>query len=82
MYLNNVYVKIPKCGLGVKPILSECMNSRSQVHLIHMNSEPHEGYRFIMNYQDHLTKFTIPRSLIPKPADEIAYQLFVYILFA
>jgi len=40
-----------------------------------MQSEPDEYYRFIMNYQDHLTKFTILRPLKIKTAEEVAYQL-------
>jgi len=51
--------KTPKQGLVVSPILSHYMNSRCQVDLIDMQSEPDGYYRFIMNYRDHLTKFTI-----------------------
>jgi len=40
-----------------------------------MQSEPDGYYRFIMNYQDHLTKFTILRPLKSKTAEEVAYQL-------
>lgn len=36
--------KIPKRGLVVKPILSDCMNSRCQVDLIDMQSEPDKDY--------------------------------------
>jgi hypothetical protein len=43
--------------------------------LIDMQSEPDGYYRFIMNYQDHLTKFTILRPLKIKTAEEVAYQL-------
>ena len=32
-------------------------------------------YRFIMNYEDHLTKFTIIRLLKSKTSEEVAYQL-------
>jgi len=35
------------------------MNSRCQVDLIDMQPERDGYYRFITNYQDHLTKFTI-----------------------
>ena len=45
------------------------------VDLIDMQSEPDGYYQFIMNYQDHLTKFTILRPLKTKTAVEVAYQL-------
>jgi hypothetical protein len=40
-----------------------------------MQSESDGDYRFIMNYQEHLTKFTIRRPLKSKTAEEVAYQL-------
>lgn len=40
-----------------------------------MQSEPDRDYRFIFNYQDHLTKFTILRPLKTKTANEVAYNL-------
>jgi len=40
-----------------------------------MQSEPEGYYRFIMNYKNHLTKFTILRPLKSKTAEEVAYQL-------
>ena len=43
--------------------------------LTDMQSEPDGSYRFIMNYQDHLTKFTILHPLKSKTAEEVAYQL-------
>jgi len=67
--------KTPKRGLVVRPILSHYMNSPCQVDLIDMHSEPDGHYRFIMNYQDHLTKFTILRPLKNKTAEQVAYQL-------
>uniref|UniRef100_A0A8D8YV07 KRAB-A domain-containing protein 2 n=1 Tax=Cacopsylla melanoneura TaxID=428564 RepID=A0A8D8YV07_9HEMI len=44
----------------VKPILHSEMNSRAQVDLINMQSNPD---KFIFVYQDHLTKFVILRAL-------------------
>jgi hypothetical protein len=52
----QVKKKTPKRRLVVRPILAGCMNSRRQVDLIDMQTEPDGCYRFIMNYQDHLTK--------------------------
>jgi hypothetical protein len=40
-----------------------------------MQSEPDGDYRFIMNYQDYLTKFKIHCPLRSKTAEEVAYQL-------
>ena len=51
------------------------MNYRCQLDLIDKQSEPDGYYRFIMNYQDHLTKFTILRPLKTKTAEEVAYQI-------
>ena len=67
--------KTPKRGLVVRPILSHYMNFQFQVDLIDMQSEPDGYYQFIMNYKDHLTKFTILRPLNSKTAKEVAYQL-------
>ena len=67
--------KDTETGLVVRPILSHYMNSRCQVDLIDRQSEPDGYYRFIMNYQDHLTKFNILRPLKRKTAEEVAYQL-------
>ena len=43
----------------VKPILHNEMNSRCQVDLIHMQSNPDRDMKFILVYQDHLTKFVL-----------------------
>jgi len=67
--------KTQKGELVVRPILSHYTNSRSQVDLTDVQSEP-DGYdRFTMNYQDHLTKLTILRPLKSKTVEEVAYQL-------
>ena len=67
--------KTPKRALVVRPIHSQYVNSRRQVDLIDMRSEPDGYYRVIMNYQNHLTKFTILRPLKNKTSEEVAYQL-------
>ena len=67
--------KTSKQGLVVHSVLSHYLNSQCQVDLIDMQAEPKGYYRFIMNYQDHLTKFTILRPLKSKTAEEVAYQL-------
>lgn len=64
-----------KKGIVVKPILSSEFNSRCQVDLIDYQSHPDREYKFIMVYQDHLTKFVILRALKTKRAEEVAYIL-------
>ena len=56
--------------LVVKPIQSEMYNSRCQIDLVDMQSMSIEydnkEYRFILNCQDHLTKFVHLRPLTGK----------------
>ncbi|XP_062569481.1 SCAN domain-containing protein 3-like [Saccostrea cucullata] len=73
--------KNPCKGVVVKPILSKDFNSRGQVDLIDMQSMADGNYRFIMNYQDHLTKFCILESLTSKRAAEVAYKLLTSVFF-
>ena len=40
-----------------------------------MQSQKDEDYRFILNYQDHLTKMVVLRPLKTKTAEEVAYHL-------
>ncbi|XP_008186966.1 KRAB-A domain-containing protein 2-like [Acyrthosiphon pisum] len=40
-----------------------------------MQSQCYNDYRFILNYQDHLTKFVLLRSLKSKRAEEIAINV-------
>ena len=46
-------------GVVVRPILSKYVSSRGQVDLIDMQSMAHMNYKWIMVYQDHLTKFGV-----------------------
>ncbi|XP_047485906.1 KRAB-A domain-containing protein 2-like [Penaeus chinensis] len=62
-------------GVVVRPILSKEFASRGQVDLIDMQSMPHSNFKWIMVYQDHLTKFYILRSLQTKRTAEVAFQL-------
>ncbi|XP_039303442.1 KRAB-A domain-containing protein 2-like [Solenopsis invicta] len=64
-----------KKGLVSKSILHSEMNSRCQVDLIDMQSQADEQFKFIMVYQDHLTKFILLRALQSKRAEEVALQL-------
>jgi hypothetical protein len=56
-------------------MLSNHMNSRCQIYLIDMQTEPDLDYRFILNYQHHLAKFTILKPLKTKIAEEVAYNV-------
>ena len=51
--------KTQKKGFVVKPILHNEMNSRCQVDLIDIQSNPDRDMKFILVYQDHLTKFAL-----------------------
>ena len=56
-------------------IVSKDFNSRGQVDLIDMQSMKQGEFRWIMVYQDHLTKFCVLRPLTSKRASEVAYKL-------
>ena len=62
-------------SIVVKPIISMAMNSRAQVDLIDMQSQPDGDFKWIMNYQDHLTKFVILKPLPTKETCGVAKQL-------
>lgn len=59
----------------VKPITSKDFNSRGQVDLIDMQSMPDGEFKWLLVYQDHLTKFVVLRALKNKIAAEAAEQL-------
>ncbi|CAF3998763.1 unnamed protein product, partial [Rotaria sp. Silwood1] len=61
--------------LVVRPIISNDFNSRGQVDLIDMQSSPDGKFKFILNYQDHFTKFCILRPLKSKTAADVPYNL-------
>ena len=50
------------------------MNSRAQVDLVDMQSQPDGDLKWIHVYQDHLTKF-VRHPVTSKRAPEIAYKL-------
>lgn len=64
-----------KKGLVVKPIISSEMNSRCQIDLIDMQAQSDGEYKFILVYQDHLTKYVLLRPLKHKRAENVAYVL-------
>lgn len=59
----------------VKPIISSTFNERGQVDLVDYQSTPDGEYKFVLNYQDHLTKFTILKALKNKTAEVVAENL-------
>uniref|UniRef100_A0A914CSJ4 Integrase catalytic domain-containing protein n=1 Tax=Acrobeloides nanus TaxID=290746 RepID=A0A914CSJ4_9BILA len=65
----------PKKGIVVKPLVSEDRNSRCQVDLIDLQACPDDEFKFIMVYQDHLTKFVVLKALKTKTASEVVEHL-------
>ena len=66
----------------VKPILSKEFNSRGQVDLMDFQSNSDGNYKFLMVYQDHLTKLCNIRALTSKHASEVTFNLIeVFTLF-
>jgi len=79
LYLNLCQKKgsTAKKGLVVKALISNELNSRCQIDLIDMlQAQPDGNYKFVLMYQDHLTKFVLLRPLTHKRAEEVAYVLF------
>ncbi|XP_068246530.1 KRAB-A domain-containing protein 2-like [Palaemon carinicauda] len=62
-------------GTVVRPILTKSFGSRSQVDLVDMLAMKQGNYKWIMVYQDHLTKFCVLRPLTSKRTAEVVYQL-------
>jgi hypothetical protein len=74
--------KIPKKGIVIKPIISPELNFRCQIHLVDMQTCKDSEFKFILNYQDHLTKFFQLRPLKSKTAEEVAYHsLNIFLIF-
>lgn len=60
----------------VKPILSNELNSRCQVDLIDFQGRPDGEFKYVLVYQDNLTKFVQLRPLRSKRAVEVAERLY------
>ncbi|GFV16463.1 KRAB-A domain-containing protein 2 [Trichonephila clavipes] len=65
----------PKKAIVLKPMISYELNSRYQVDLIDLQSNRDGEYKFLMAYEDHLTKFVQLRPLKTKRAEELAYHI-------
>lgn len=62
-------------GMVVRPILSKDFNTRGQVDLIDLQSSADGEYKWLLNYQDHATKYLHLRPLRTKRAAEVAIEL-------
>lgn len=58
-----------------KSILANELNSRCLVDVIDIQKFPDNDYKFVLNYQDHLTNFVVLRPLKTKTSSEIAEHL-------
>ena len=64
-----------KKGVTVKPLVTSDANRRCQVDCIDMQSMPDVNFKYIMVYQDHLTKYTCLRALATKTAEEVVTSI-------
>ncbi|KAI1705864.1 KRAB-A domain-containing protein 2 [Ditylenchus destructor] len=71
LYLSLCKVCELKKSKAKKPILSNNFNDRCQVDLIDLQARPDGEYKFLMVYQDHLTKFVVLKALTHKSAAEV-----------
>ena len=62
-------------SLVTNPILSENFSNRGQVDLIDMRANPDGEYKWILNYQEHFTKWVVLRPLKKKCALEVSNTL-------
>ncbi|XP_065223547.1 KRAB-A domain-containing protein 2-like [Planococcus citri] len=65
----------PNKGVVVQPLLFKEINARAQVDLIDFQSSKDGDFKFVLNYQEHLSKFVCLRALKTKTAAEVAYHL-------
>ena len=62
-------------SLVTNPILSSSFASRGQVDLIDMRTVPDGEFKWILNYQDHFTKWVVLKGLKEKNAREVVINL-------
>jgi hypothetical protein len=67
-----------KKGIVVKPIISFDFNYRCQVDLIDFQFHPDGKFKFIMVYQDHLTKFVVLKLLEYKQTEEVPNIIVIF----
>lgn len=62
-------------GVVVKPIISKDFNDRGQIDLVDFQTLPDNNFKYVLHYQDHLSKYHFLRPLTSKRASEVAYHL-------
>lgn len=67
--------KREKKEIVTNPMVFKELNSRCQVDLIDFQAQPDKTFKFLMVYQDQLTKFVVLRALESKTAIEVVQQL-------
>jgi hypothetical protein len=67
-------------GIVVKPITVNELNQRGQIDLVDFQSLPDGNFKFVVHYQEHLTKYHLLSPLTTKRAGEVARQLLKIIL--
>ena len=65
----------PSTSTVIKPIISGNFGERGQVDLIDMSSFKTTQHRYIINYQDHFSKFCLLRPLINKDVASVVKEL-------
>ncbi|XP_063827754.1 uncharacterized protein LOC135077121 [Ostrinia nubilalis] len=65
----------PKKGIVVKPLVSDDFNRRGQIDLVDFQTSPDQEFKWLLQYQDHLTKFSFLRPLKSKQAKEVAIEM-------
>ncbi|KAL0860130.1 hypothetical protein ABMA27_010437 [Loxostege sticticalis] len=65
----------PKKGIVVKPMVSDDFNRGGQIDLVDFQTSPDQEYKWLLQYQDHLTKLCFLRPLNSKQAKEVAIEM-------
>lgn len=60
----------------IRPITAKDFNDRAQIDLVDFQSLPDGDFKFILYYQDFLTKYHLLRALPCKTAVNVAKHLF------
>lgn len=63
-------------GIVIKPITAKEFNDRAQIDLVDFQSLPDGEFKWVMHYQDHLTKYHLLRPLRLKTASNVAEKVF------
>ncbi|KAG8507064.1 KRAB-A domain-containing protein 2 [Galemys pyrenaicus] len=66
---------VPKRGLAPRSVPLKDLDCRCQIEVLDMQSDADGEFKFILYYQDHLTKFIILRPLKAKQAHEVVNVL-------